>query len=374
MDDGAAPAARRLESPSAAESAAAGRSRTHALRVSARGLFVVGGVLAFILALETIKSGASGLVPILDDLAIHGPLNAVGFGWLFTYVVLSGSPVAAIGISLLGGGALSEAEAFAIVGGSRLGASFIVLAVGFVYYLRRKRNADGLSIGVIALLTTFTTQGPAIALGLLSLRLGWLDGVSFSTPGGLLDVIDGTYGPPVDLLDELLPLALVFVAGVLILVASFSLFDRALPQLEGETEGIRRALHFLRRRPLMFLMGAAVTLTTLSVSISITVLVPLALKGYIKREHVIPYVMGANITTFVDTLVASVLLGGDVGLVVVLTQMVSITAVSLLLLTLVYRPYVSVVLATSTWVTARPRHLGVFLGAIVAVPAVLLFA
>ena len=39
--------------------------------------------------------------------------------------------MAAIGITLLAGGTLSEAEAFGVVGGSRLGASFIVLAVGF---------------------------------------------------------------------------------------------------------------------------------------------------------------------------------------------------------------------------------------------------
>ncbi|MGH2610401.1 MAG: hypothetical protein ACRDHF_15075, partial [Tepidiformaceae bacterium] len=117
------------------------------------------GLLLFVLALQLIKSGARGLVPILDGLSITGPLNAVGFGWLLAYVALSGSPVAAIGITLLAGGTLSETEAFGVVGGSRLGASFIVLAVGFVLYLRRKRNADGLYIGVVALLTTFTVQG-----------------------------------------------------------------------------------------------------------------------------------------------------------------------------------------------------------------------
>ncbi|MEX1104348.1 MAG: hypothetical protein WED87_08865, partial [Dehalococcoidia bacterium] len=127
------------------------------------------GVLLFVLALQLIKAGARGLVPILDGLNISGPMNAVGFGWLLAYAALSGSPVAAIGITLLSGGTLSEAEAFGVVGGSRLGASFIVLAVGFVLYLRRKRNADGLYIGVVALLTTFTIQGPAILLGLVSL-------------------------------------------------------------------------------------------------------------------------------------------------------------------------------------------------------------
>ena len=331
------------------------------------------GVALFIFALETLKAGAGDLVPVLDGLRVEGPLNALGFGWLFAYGVLSGSPVAAIGISLLQAGTFSEAEAFAIVGGSRLGASFIVLAVGFILYVRGRKSADGLSIGVIALLTTFTTQGPAILLGLLILRLGWLDPVQFSTPATLADTIETLYGPAVDGLGELLPGLLLFVAGVLVLVASFSLFDRALPQLESEGDAMQRRLAFLQRRPLMFAMGGAVTLLTLSVSLSITVLIPLALKGYVRRDHVIPYVMGANITTFVDTLFASVLLGGDAAFTVVLAEMVSVGVISAGVLTVAYRPYAATILTATAWATRSPRNLGAFLAAIVAVPAVFLF-
>lgn len=335
-------------------------------------LAAAAGVFLFIFALQVIKTGARGIVPLLDGLAVEGPVNAVGFGWLFAYAALSGSPVAAIGVSLLAGGTFSESEAFAVIGGSRLGASFIVLAVGFVLYLARRRNPDGLYIGVVSLLTTFTTQGPAIVLGLISLHYGWLDGVSFTTPAALLDLTDKIYGRPVDFIDSLLPGGLVFVAGVGILLGSFAVFDRALPQLEGEAEGITRALHSLQRRPLMFLLGCAVTMTTMSVSISLTVLVPLSLKGYLKREHIIPYVMGANITTFVDTLFASVLLGGHSAFVVVLTEMASVAAISSVLLTVLYGPYSRAILAGASWTTAKPRHLAVFLGAIVAVPALLL--
>ena len=58
-------------------------------------------------------------------------------------------------------------------------------------------------------------------------------------------------------------------------------------------------------RPLVtFALGLAVTTLTMSVSVSLSVLVPLSARGYIRRENVIPYIMGANITTFVDTLVA----------------------------------------------------------------------
>ena len=51
----------------------------------------------------------------------------------------------------------------------------------------------------------------------------------------------------------------------------------------------------------MFAVGLGVTVLTLSVSVSLSLLVPLAARGYIRRENVVPYILGANITTFVDT-------------------------------------------------------------------------
>lgn len=343
-----------------------------AVRGVARAGWAVAGLLLFVFALELAKTGAGSVRPLLDGVAVGGVANGVGFGWLFSYIVLSGSPVAAVGVTLLSQGVLTPVEAYGVIGGSRLGASFIVLAVGFVYYVLGRRSGDGISIGVVALVTTFTTQGPALAVGYVALRNGWFDGVSPGAPAVLGSLTDALYGEAVAAIDGALPGFAVFVGGVAILLASFAVFDRALPQLEGEAEGIQRVFHALRRRELMFLMGALITLTTMSVSLSITVLVPLALKGYIKREHVIPYVMGANITTFIDTLGASFLVGGEAAFTVVFTQMATLSGISALILTAFYGPYRTMVLGVATWSLASKRRFAAFLAAIVAVPALLL--
>jgi hypothetical protein len=122
----------------------------------------------------------------------------------------------------------------------------------------------------------------------------------------------------------------------------------------------------------MFAVGGAVTAMTLSVSISLTLLVPLTLKGYLRRDQVIPYVMGANITTFIDTLAGAVLLGGDSAFTVVLTEMLAVGLVSASVLVLAYEPYARGILYVASMVTHSQRNLGVFLAAIVAVPLVLL--
>ena len=311
---------------------------------------------------------------MLNNLDIAGPTNALGFGWLAAYVALSGSPIAAIGTTLLAGGVLDEREAFAVIGGSRLGASFIVLAVGYALYLGGRRSPDGLSIGVIALLTTFTTQGPAIGLGLVSLHYGWLDSIQFSSPPGILDWVDTVYGPTVHWLDGTLPSGFVFGAGILVLLASFALFDRALPQLQAGSPGFERTLKRLDSRWVMFGLGCAITAMTLSVSISLTLLVPLSLKGYLRREHVIPYVMGANITTFIDTLAGALVLGGAAAFTVVLTEMLAVGLVSATILLLAYEPYSRAILAVAARATHNQRSLGVFLATILAVPVVLMLS
>ncbi len=335
------------------------------------GIALVGLVL-FALALEITRSGAGSLATLLTDINAEGVANSLGFGWLFTYIALSGSPVAAIGLTLLSEGVFTETESFAVIAGSRLGASFIVLAVGFLAFRFGRRSGDGIAIGIIAMLVTFTTQGPAVALGFLALHKGWLDGVQPSAPDALLQGTDAAFGPIVDGLDAALPGLLVFVVGAAVLLLAFAVFERALPRLEGEVEGIRRRLEILNRRPLMFLLGVLVTLTTLSVAVSLTVLVPLALRGYVRREHIIPYVLGANIATLVDTLAASILVGGEAAVAVVLAQAASIAVVGAIALTLVYHPYRTAILRSERWIAARPRRLAGFLGLIVAVPVILL--
>src|SRR3990172_13235786 len=100
-----------------------------------RAGYSVAGLMLFILALETLKKGAGGLKPILNSVSADGVLNLLGFGWAGAYAVMSGSPVAAISLSLYAGGTISDTEAFAMINGTRLGASFIVLFVGFLLYV-----------------------------------------------------------------------------------------------------------------------------------------------------------------------------------------------------------------------------------------------
>ncbi len=366
------PAAVEEEAPPAEQQTAAVRPLVLARAVGIRVVFVAVALGLFVLALELLTSGASGAESLLNGLRADGPVNLFGFGWLGAYVVLSGSPVAATSLGLFSGGAISDLESFAMINGSRFGASFMVLFVGFLYYVRHRRNPDGLYIGVVALLTTFTIYTPSLVLGVVALESGWFDGVSVGAPPGVAAASENGFGALAERADDLLPGLLLFVAGVAVLLASFQLFDRVLPNLDPPSPRLERVLSFFHRPLTMFAMGGLVTLVTLSVSISLTLLVPLSLKGVVRRHGIVPYVMGANITTFVDTLFAAVVLDTPRAVTVVFTQMVLTAVVSALVLLLLYDPYQRTVLGLAHRVTAGRRPFIVFLTAIFVVPGVLL--
>ena len=347
-------------------------NRALAGAVAVRVFYVALALAMFILALELLTSGASNVESLLLRLNVGGTTNLFGFGWLGAYVMLSGSPVAATSLGLFSGGAISDLESFAMITGSRFGASFIVLLVGFVYYIRHQRNPDGLYIGVVALLVTFTIYTPSLLLGLVALDQGWFDGVNVGAPPGLATLTQDTVGRVADSALDLMPGLLVFLLGAGALLIAFQLFDRVLPNLEPPGPRLERVLVFFHRPLAMFVMGGLVTLLTLSVSISLTLLVPLSMKGIVRRHGIVPYVMGANITTFIDTLFAAVILDAPRAVTVVVIQMVLTTAVSLVVLVLLYQPYQRAILGLARRLTANRRSFAAFLVAIFLVPGVLL--
>ena len=347
------------------------RGRLRLAKGFLRVVYAAGALLLFIFALEVLRAAAGGVADVLSGVSAQGSANILGFGWLGAYGALSGSPVAAIALSLFAGGTISDSEAFAMLNGSRMGASFIVLFIGFLYYVSKRRTADGIFIGVVAMLTTFTIYAPVVPLGSLVLEQGWLDGVEVSAPGFLVSFTDLAFGPLADEATGNLPMLLVFAGGIGLVLASFAIFDRALPNLEQPSIRVERISRLLHRPWVMFLLGLLITTMTLSVSISLTLLIPLSLKGYVRRDGIIPYVMGANISTWVDTMFAALLLDSPRAFTIVFTQMAVGAVVSLLVLLLLYRPYSRVILSVAHRVTQRRREFVIFLGAIFLVPLVL---
>ena len=160
----------------------------------------------FILAIQLMKEGAKALAPTLTNSPLFSnPFSTLGAGWLGAYIVLSGSPVAAVALSLYVGGVSTELQTFTMLSGSRLGASFVVLLVGFLYAVRnRGRNrSESIGMGVLALSLTAVVYIPGMLLGYGILRSGVLDPIRLSASSDVLSLIDVIWGPVLDALTRL---------------------------------------------------------------------------------------------------------------------------------------------------------------------------
>lgn len=290
----------------------------------------------FIGALQVMKEGAAGLSILSHDGLAKNAGATLGLGWIGALFVLSGSPIAASALALVKADTITEVEGFTMLTGSRLGAAFVVLLVAVIAALRSaegKRMAP-VSTAVMALSTTALIYIPGAVAGFFLLEWGPFHSLDLQFPAQFGDLIDFVYGDLLALV-ETWSAPLLFLAGLALLLVAFKLIDSVVPELGDEAIESSR-LSWLRKKWPMFGLGCLVALVAMSVSVALTVLVPLVAKGYVKREDILPYIMGANITTLGDTLLAAFLLHSPASVRIVLAGIIGTTIVSVILLTFFY--------------------------------------
>jgi len=337
------------------------------------GLFIV-SLFLFILALTLMRDGARGLAPIVQNrFALNNAANTLGFGWLFAYVVMSGSPVAASALTFLDAGIIDAIQTFTMIIGSRMGASFIILFIGFIYVLRGRNRATSLSMGLLSFTVTGSLQIGSLIIGILLLSSGWLDRFDFGEGVALVAITDLIFDPISHFFQSFLPTWALFLVGLGIILLTFNLFDKCLPEMTIRESQVGRMSRLVYNPTIMFLLGAGVTLVSMSVSVSLSILVPLSHRGFVRRENVIPYIMGANITTFIDTLLAAVLLNNHEGVTVVLAEMLGVALAAVIIMIVAFRAYERSSLRFVAWVTEKNVNMALFMIAIFILPLILVF-
>jgi len=336
------------------------------------GLF---GIFFFVLGIQLMKSVTGLIGPSLEGFLgrfADTPWHALSFGWLSAYAVLSGSPVAAMALSFYATGYSSPETTYFMIMGSRLGAAFIVIVIGVVAAIRGKPREKALAMGVLSFLVTYSIYIPAIVFGWFLIRLRAYEWIQIPTPGSLLNLMNQSFSPIVAwVVGQFAPILAFLIAAVSI-YAGLALFDKAFGQREVQELRSPRMHLYLKHPAVSFAIGALVTLASTSVSLSFGLLVPLYLNGYIDRKEIVPYMMGANITTFIDTLVAGFLYGGGIAANIVFIEMASVTLFSLVALAM-YGTYTRAIDAAYHFIFHKDWALAMFIVLLFAVPLALLF-
>jgi sodium-dependent phosphate cotransporter len=334
----------------------------------------IGAVGLFLFAIQLLGTATASAAPLLErllDVVVVGDASALGLSWLAAYLLGNGSVVAALALSLFSVGLLDAPELFLMVTGSRLGAAAIVVFVGALDFVQKRRYSlgDSLGLGLLAFLTTYAVYLPVTVLGYVLLpaadSLVPVPDVAPSS-GSLPTLFGGVAGALADVVGA----TLLYPLAVALLVVGLRLFDRVSSRVD--TQWLRDTyVTWLENRWVSFGVGLVVTTLSTSVAFSLGILVPLYNRGYVTRRELVPYIMGANVGTLADTLVVAVVLGAPIGVQSVVGVLVLSTAVTLLQLA-VYPRFFALVDRTYVRITTDRSALAAFLGTLVLAPLLLL--
>ena len=257
-----------------------------------------------------------------------------------------------------------------MVAGSRLGGAGVVLLIGGLDFFQKRRFSlqESVSMGLLTFLLTLVVFLPASAIGYATLPFVVASTAGDAGPASGFRPF-GLFEPVAAAITDAIGPGLAVLLAVGILFASLQLFDRLLSTVDTATLRDRFFSHFARTW-VSFLIGLFVTGTTTSVAFSLGMIVPLYNRGYVKRDELVPYVLGANIGTFADTLVVALVLESRIGLTVVLYLVAVATALTLLAL-LVYEPFSRAVLGVDDLLLEDRRAFLVFVSLLAVLPLAL---
>jgi sodium-dependent phosphate cotransporter len=329
-----------------------------------------------LVGLQFVKGGVAGLAPKLDvwlPVLIRDAPSALGAGWLAAYVLFNGSVVAAIGLTFYEAALVPASHLLLVIFGSRLGAAGIVLIVGLADLVHNRsltvRRAS--EVGILTFLVTHTTGIPALLLAFALIGAGSLkaDAAAEQAPSWAFPIPHPIEQAAEALVSWTGPIG-ALAAGVLLLLAALRLVNHVF--VEADFDDLRtRYRRVLKSRWIAAGIGCALTTLTTSIAFSLGVVVPIYNRGFLRRREIIPYILGAHVGTFVDTLAVSLFIERTGSLDVVLLATGSTVLVTLPVL-LLFGPYRSAIERLTDAVMRRPRSFAVFLIALVAVPIGLL--
>jgi len=304
------------------------------LSTAARATLVVALLYLFLTGVELLSGGfktmGAGFVDGLFE-GVSNPLGGLFVGLLATVLVQSSSVSTSVIVGLVASGVVGVDEAVPMVMGANLGTT-VTNTLASLGHMRRDmefRRAFAAAtvhdfFNILAVIVFLPIE---LATGYLSSTAGWIteqvigsSGAEFNSPlkaavkmpaGWVKDLLSGVGagGNWMGGLMILIGLAFIFLAlayitrNMRLLVADR--VEAAINRTLGAGSGF-----------VAILLGAIITVSVQSSSITTSVLVPLAASGVLTLENIYPVTLGANVGTTVTALMAALATGNPAAVTV----------------------------------------------------------
>ncbi|RZN63194.1 hypothetical protein [Methanonatronarchaeum sp. AMET6-2] len=346
------------------------------MRRAQRTLYALLAILIFIFGLQLLGESTQVVADTIEPWVkalITGDLSSLGAGWGLAYILLNGATAAAIGIAFLESGLIDVMNTYMIVSGSRLGAAFIVVFIGFLEYIQGKNPdlLDSSSVGILQFIATYIVYAPAIIIGFLALTYLDLGFLAIPPPEILTYSLDLIFQPFINFLSEYLTHSILFITSILLILGSLRVFDRAFKGISVDKFRSDYLRFQLSNIWVSFGLGSLITLLTTSVALSVGIIVPLYNRGYFKRKELIPYLMGANLTTMISSVIAAAVMESIYGMQAVLTLTLTLLIVTLVAL-LFYDKTYRTIQYIFNGIMLEDKYLAIFVALLILTPILLL--
>ncbi|MEM2892649.1 MAG: Na/Pi symporter [Candidatus Bathyarchaeia archaeon] len=294
-------------------------------------IFIILSAYFFISSIVLIKSSAVALGRSLAEalfFLVKDTTSGVFVGWLSTALLHSSGAFDSIIVAFVSAGVIPLKLAVAAILGAEVGTTVTPLTISILGYIRRRSQLSAsfnvsMTHFLYNLLTLLLFYFLELSLGVFTriaefgrgifVKASWL-----SLIPDLLELVT----PWVDLLMGFIPGWLGIVLGCLILLASLWAFEHYMTA----TFSMPRSWNLIRAtfmKPLRaFIAGFLFTVLVPSTTVMVSLLVPLAASGVIGPEHyILPYILGANIGTVFDVMMAALATGDPAALSVWLVHL-----------------------------------------------------
>ncbi|MBI5754987.1 hypothetical protein HZA41_02090 [Candidatus Peregrinibacteria bacterium] len=370
------------------------------VRFSTRIIAVALFLLTFILAIEFIKVG---IEPFSDTLReyikqyVNSSLASMGIGWFTSFLTVNSTSIAVLGMNLVGHDILNFDEGFYLILGSRIGSAAVILFLGIIFYLKGQSYRRSINVGLLTFLAILSTSLLAIFFGkilhLLKIDENMAQALHSPGQGPMTKFISESFTHNIAAisLSQIGPV-LTFLIGFIMVILVIELLNKVFyiidfSEHDFEKNPFRYQLSkLLRTRFFAFLMGTIIGALTLSITVTLSILIPLytheTLVSKIKElfnkntslasRMLIPYALGANLGSFLDTFVFAKISGSTIGLTLAYNVFLS-SLFSILLLFLIYRIWSDIMIRISNWALSRPAYLPEIIILLITFPLLLIF-
>jgi len=313
-------------------------------------------------------------IGLVDD-----TISGVFAGWFGTALLQSSGAFDSIIVAFVSVGAMPVSIAVATVIGAETGTTITTQLVSVVGYFRQERERFRTSF-LVAMLHYWYNLSTLILFFFVEFFFGTFTAIaeaggSFFSRIPALSEIPSVFSlitPWVELMLEFIPAWLGFIVGCIILLLALKNCEKFLSAtFSGEVASslIKSTFGSASKA---FLAGVLFTILIPSTSVMISMLIPLVTTGVIGTGYyILPYILGANIGTVFDVMLAALATGNPAAIGVWLVHL-TINVIGALIFLPIIRPFSNSVQNLNEFLTFSKKRTIIFLLVSNLVPLILL--